>query len=110
MESQHNSTSGTVPVRTRIDMEFWSNLDPEVADLDADSHVGQAVCGLLVHLQRVVDTQAELSLTMSTCSSRLEYASPVSGCSVDSRIRSITPPSTPGNFTEGDSGFEDDHI
>lgn len=60
MESQHNSTSGTVPVRTRIDMEFWSNLDPEVADLDADSHVGQAVCGLLVHLQRVVNTQAEL--------------------------------------------------
>nr|WP_057929857.1 hypothetical protein [Burkholderia ambifaria] len=60
MESQHNSISGTVPVRTRIDMEFWSNLDPEVAALDADSHVGQAVCGLLVHLQSVVNTQAEL--------------------------------------------------
>ncbi|MGU7773704.1 hypothetical protein ACV229_26420 [Burkholderia sp. MR1-5-21] len=60
MESRHDTTSGSVPVRHRLDMAFWSDLDPEVADLDADSHVGRAVCGLLVRLQSVVNTQAEL--------------------------------------------------
>ncbi|MBN3785507.1 hypothetical protein [Burkholderia sp. Ac-20353] len=60
MESQHDTTSGTVQVRRRIDLDFWSDLDPEVADLDAESHVGQAVFGLLVHLQSVANTQAVL--------------------------------------------------
>ena len=47
-------------VSQAINTELWSGLDPEIAAIDADSHVGRMVVVLLAQIQAVIEVQTEL--------------------------------------------------
>jgi len=67
-------------VKDCINLELWQGLHPEIAAIDADSHVGRSVCVLLAQLQSVIETQIELEpeyvaqlKEMGICQARIWY-------------------------------------